>query len=563
MFRLKSVYIQDYKNIHEQTFDFSTNTGYIALVGLNGSGKSNLLEAISIIFDDLYGIARVSDIREYEIQYEIDGVLYTYSTVDEHRNSNPLAKPSSIIACYSGEDRRLWHTAFEKYYMQYFKKAVRNRTFSPQIMYIDKYCWKIAFIALLCSNNADILQFLRECCHFNNIDEISIKFNTDPAKERTFIHHAASRWYHALEQNADADGNINANTIVSADMTTYGARNSVSPNYIFQFLYLLALPKKNKEKRQTIDKLITDIGIEINGLNFDGLSEGEKKMILVTCITQILGNDNSLVLLDEPDAHVHIENKKEILKTIEQYNGQTVLTTHSPIFTNLMTKDNIFPIEYGQLMSKEKQDLISNISGNEIDIINGACVVNSKYIIITEGSTDIQYIQQAIKALRINNPRLNQFDRVAFLPQGSADHTESFYNDIVSKLPDSVVSILYLFDHDHAGQINSQKIQAKPKVQYIFYQPFYNAPYTSTYYIEDFFPEGIYGKQLNITNIPQPLSPNMHYHQIKEILSAIQDQKKIADTIKKNIEQNSKRFDINNYANFLPLLMEILNKLGL
>lgn len=42
MFRLKSVYIKDYKNIQDQTFDFSSNTGYIALIGLNGSGKSNL-----------------------------------------------------------------------------------------------------------------------------------------------------------------------------------------------------------------------------------------------------------------------------------------------------------------------------------------------------------------------------------------------------------------------------------------------------------------------------------------------------------------------------------------
>ncbi len=54
--RLQSLYIKEYKNIKDQSFDFSGNTGYIALIGLNGSGKSNLLEAISMIFDDLYGI---------------------------------------------------------------------------------------------------------------------------------------------------------------------------------------------------------------------------------------------------------------------------------------------------------------------------------------------------------------------------------------------------------------------------------------------------------------------------------------------------------------------------
>ena len=51
--RLKSLYIEDYKNIKKQTFDFSNSTGYIALIGLNGSGKSNLLEAIGLIFNGI------------------------------------------------------------------------------------------------------------------------------------------------------------------------------------------------------------------------------------------------------------------------------------------------------------------------------------------------------------------------------------------------------------------------------------------------------------------------------------------------------------------------------
>lgn len=51
--RLKSLYIQEYKNIKDQTFDFSNNSGYIALIGLNGSGKSNLIEAIALIFNGL------------------------------------------------------------------------------------------------------------------------------------------------------------------------------------------------------------------------------------------------------------------------------------------------------------------------------------------------------------------------------------------------------------------------------------------------------------------------------------------------------------------------------
>lgn len=562
MFRLKSVYIKDYKNIHEQTFDFSTNTGYIALIGLNGSGKSNLLEAIALIFEGILFTHRAVNFH-YEIKYEIGNVEYIrrnrFASRDGARISErDMVYPTSIIACYSGEDRRLWHTAFEKYYMQYFKKAVRNRTFSPQIMYIDKYCWKIAFIALLCSNNADILQFLRECCHFNNIDEISIKFNTDPAKERTFIHHAASRWYHALEQNADAYGNINANTIVSTDMTTYGARNSVAPNYIFQFLYLLALPKKNKEKRQTIDKLITDIGIEINGLNFDGLSEGEKKMILVTCITQILGNDNSLVLLDEPDAHVHIENKKEILKTIEHYNGQTVLTTHSPIFTSLMTNKNIFPMENGQAINAEQRDLISKMANNNINFIDGACIISSKYVIITEGPDDIYHIKSAISAFAALDSKYKALENVSYVFTGGAKEVDKYYDEILKSLYDTITKMVFVFDYDGEGREGAKMVQklidsGKAKLQYVYYHKTYPVPAPDVdFYLEDFFDRITYQDvQLpNINGVPS--------------FAELKKAKTWAESIKKRIQRHRQENSLTpeDYNGFQEFLNQLILSFG-
>ena len=564
MFRLKSLYIKDYKNIHEQTFDFSTNTGYIALIGLNGSGKSNLLEAIALIFEGILFTHRAVNFH-YEIKYEIGNVEYIrrnrFASRDGARISErDMVYPTSIIACYSGEDRRLWHTAFEKYYMQYFKKAVRNRTFSPQIMYIDKYCWKIAFIALLCSNNADILQFLRECCHFNNIDEISIKFNTDPAKERTFIHHAASRWYHALEQNADAYGNINANTIVSTDMTTYGARNSVAPNYIFQFLYLLALPKKNKEKRQTIDKLITDIDIEINGLNFDGLSEGEKKMILVTCITQILGNDNSLVLLDEPDAHVHIENKKEILKTIEQYNGQTIFTTHSPIFTALMSYSNIYPIDKGNAINESQRDLIVKMANNNINYIDGACIIASKYLVITEGPGDINYLKAAIQACGNDESQYKVLEEVSFVYAGGAKLVEEFYNEILSNLYATLKEIVFVFDLDSEGREGAKQVQklidsGLNKIKIIYYNNNYPIvdPNNTDFYLEDIFSRNVY----NIVQLPT-IGGEPTYAQLKKggtLANSIKS--KIAELYKKKLLRDE------DYFPFKPFLRQLKSELGL
>ena len=51
--RLISLYIENYKNIHQQTLEFGPDA-YTTLIGLNGSGKSNWLESLAHIFLCLY-----------------------------------------------------------------------------------------------------------------------------------------------------------------------------------------------------------------------------------------------------------------------------------------------------------------------------------------------------------------------------------------------------------------------------------------------------------------------------------------------------------------------------
>ena len=51
--RIKEFNLGFYKNL-EGNYSFKTNSGYIALIGINGSGKSNLLEVISIIFNQIF-----------------------------------------------------------------------------------------------------------------------------------------------------------------------------------------------------------------------------------------------------------------------------------------------------------------------------------------------------------------------------------------------------------------------------------------------------------------------------------------------------------------------------
>lgn len=564
MFRLKSVYIEDYKNIHDQTFDFSESNGYIALIGLNGSGKSNLLEAISLIFKGVLFDGPPVDFK-YKITYDIDGVEYERKNRVAKRAGAKTAEkdmvyPTSVIACYSGEDSRLWKSVYEQYYMQYFRKAIQNKSFSPEFMYINKYCWKIAFIALLCSQEDSVLQFLRENIGVNNVSDVTIQIHADEAKRAIFTSHLACQWFDKLVamQDTNADYQLNANEIASTDMMAFGAHSNDDPARVFQFLYLLSMPEKNKPEGQTIDKLITDISINLGSINFDNLSEGEKKMILIECITQILSDNNSLVLLDEPDAHVHVGNKKKILDAIEQFEGQTILSTHSPILTSLIPNSGIYPMEKGRLISAEQRDLIAKMANNNISFIDGACIVSSKYLILTEGPGDINYLTAAIDACSKVDGKYKKLDKVSFVYIGGASQVDDFNEEVLAKLYDTIESVVFVFDYDSEGKDGAKAVQklidsGRGKYKILFYNNQYPFVKDVDFYLEDLFTRNAY----SIVALPN-ITGEPTYAQLKKCGSLA---KNVKDKIAKNYRDKALKQE--DYYGFKPFLDQLISVCGL
>lgn len=123
--KLKSVYIEKYKNLSPLTIDFELGNGLTMLVGNNGSGKSNVLEAISGIFHDLF---KGKDSRKIKCDYKLQYTLNEINCVIEQTNGflrcyGPKFKrreyfieenaPHNIIGLYSGEEDRLWTSFYE------------------------------------------------------------------------------------------------------------------------------------------------------------------------------------------------------------------------------------------------------------------------------------------------------------------------------------------------------------------------------------------------------------------------------------------------------------------
>lgn len=576
--KLKSLYIKKYKNL-SGTYNFEESNAYIALIGLNGSGKSNLLEVISIIFKIISGLCPQNSIGDFSFTYEIDGRIYYAEYWDYNGKlfiNNTQRRPSSIISCYSGEDDRLWKHGYEDYYVRFFNAAIAGGEYKPTSLYINKYCWKIAFISLLFSENEEVKRFITDKLHFSH-DTVTVQFKTK--KDANPQAHDASNWYKRVEAKFGGKEILIDELINNEDVELLCGKYPYLTNdqIVFYYLYFLYMPDKRGTLGLEADKIIESIDIKLNDYFFDNLSEGEKKLILIECITKVLSDENSLVLLDEPDAHTHIAMKKDLLKLISEFEGQTIMTTHSPMFLNKrwdgFDENNIFYLHDGKIEDTEPLKHLAELTDNEIDYFEGSFILSSKYILVVEGKYDDKYLRKAISIFEKSDSKYSKLNDVAIISANSASSAEVIYNQILSKCIAKIEKIVFLFDYDDGGWKDGwKKIDAISgrglKIIPMFYQDSYpsvNYPTSDalisaanggqktikpdkTYMVEDIFSESAY---LSV------ITPVINSRKYKDFRNNSIGNKGTA--IKDYIEKHYNTFPDTAFDGFKTVLDELMN----
>ena len=72
--------LSQYKNLEELNLEFSPKSPITVLIGNNGSGKTNILEAISHVFSQLYKKEGQFDFL-FKLSYCINGTYYRISYI--------------------------------------------------------------------------------------------------------------------------------------------------------------------------------------------------------------------------------------------------------------------------------------------------------------------------------------------------------------------------------------------------------------------------------------------------------------------------------------------------
>lgn len=474
--KFKSLSIKGYKNIKDLEIDFDDKKGITVLIGKNGCGKSHVLEALSSIFAGLYKNLYVPPFN-YTIIYEItgrkveiqkEGEKYKFMVDDKSYLQAKFLRdvsllPKNVIACYSGDNLRLWNDCYRPYYNDYIS-TIKSAERIPELpmLYINRYNLAISLLLLFFYDFkvfTDVKDFCNNTLKIQAISKIKFTFNIKKISE----------WKENLViQMVKAICNIENMSELSKDtieLTTIQLRKRLEymeQREFFKMMYAATTPKE--------DKVITDISFDIllnNGatISLEDLSEGEHKNLLMFVILESIADENSLLLLDEPDSHIHISRKTQLKELFEKYsNRENVITTHSPTLAvkfeghieglGLDSKGNTVVID------SEKAKLVASITDNMWNIHeqNMFLASNKPITLLVEGQTDKIHILAAYKALQANYIDLD-FDVFYF---GGADNIPQFMIGLKTCETDfSNRKIIAIFDNDKEGRNCLNQTQVK------------------------------------------------------------------------------------------------------
>lgn len=486
---------------------------------------------------------------------------YTFSTDNQvtteetfHRNSS-IFLPKNVISCYSGESSRLWDYYYYPYYKDYIK-SIKSSNVIPQLplIYINKFSLEIALLTFFFydfSAYSDIASFCSDKLNIRKINKIIFKFESNRFKE--WKDNPILQMIKAICQVDDI-----ADVPNEKELTVDEIKNNL--NYLeadqrqfFYYLYGATMPKD--------DKLISEIKFEIELNNdtvitIDDLSEGEKKNLLIQFILETIADENSLILFDEPDSHIHVSRKVELKNTFDKYqNRENIWTTHSPSLASAFVDNHIIGLgvdENGsvKIIEKENADLISYITKGIWDIHqqNVFLSSNKPLTLLVEGLTDKLILAQAFKVLK-NNYKSLKFD---IFHCGGADNIPHLLTGLRTsdfKLVNK--KIIAIFDSDTEGidccnrsQVKYSKAKNK-KGLYAIVLPKKNAT------IESFFPTQKFNDAYT-----EALSENPFNGSVTDFSKNLMTKSKI------KLSENCKNFaaqDFDEFRAIFDLLVEINN----
>lgn len=439
-----------FRNLKGLRIKFDSKMSTYVVIGTNGAGKSNVLEALSSVFKTLYYDSNRNFEFDFYLKYEIlnhdillisndDSHKFVFkidnTEVEDAEMEDILAQylPSRIICNYSGEDSRIYESYYKEPREHYTKELIKGMAaHSLQMMFVNKDYWKIIFVVMACCKDQveAFANFLTTTLGVNVIDHIILHVDE---KELDGWSNSAPALYlrQLLARTAGRDISIE-------DFCPNGE------DALFVYNNLVGVYELIKE-----DFVITFN----NGIDTAFFSEGEKKMMVVLFMLEALSDERSLLLLDEPDSHIHVAQKGKLVSFLtETDNRENVITTHSPSLTTQFDDEAIIMLSAdvngnAEVVDKDKAAIVKILTNDTWTIQQQNIFLNSnKDILLVEGWTDEAYISKALEVFHKQGKYMDL--DFSYLPCNGSSNVKIMSEKFHPKKNQMMIA---LFDNDGAG----------------------------------------------------------------------------------------------------------------
>ena len=387
-----------FKNLNDIKVEFDESNLMTVIVGGNGSGKSNVIEALVSIFRNLD--LGESPTFKYELKYRLgDGNTQKWMTViadpdgktlsqqyhiiaaDSEKDVGkkvPMSKvkrdnkgesaylPKHVFAYYSGPSDRLenyFKLHRTNFYRSLLYKKIDLKADIRPLFYAKPYHSQFVLLAFFLSKQStDEKDFLRQHLGIESLESVHFVMRKPGwAKNKKELFWGADgvvrEFLDALYPHCLAPVKITRNEdvkLTSGNITNEffhlflqdvetlrDFAKDLAPDVFFKMLESTLLSEIISEVRVRVKVTSSE-----EPLSFSELSEGEQQLLTVLGLLKFTGGKDSLFLLDEPDTHLNPAWTVKYLEFLRRFvpdekTSHLLMVSHHPLAIAELEKEQV------------------------------------------------------------------------------------------------------------------------------------------------------------------------------------------------------------------------------
>ncbi|OPG06700.1 hypothetical protein B1R27_16515 [Streptomyces sp. GKU 895] len=383
--RILEVSLPSFKNLHNFRVSFDREAPVSVLVGRNGAGKSNLLEALTVIFRDLdlgFPPSFAYDLK-YEIKgqiieisaAEIEGARHLSCSVDGEQvpaskfvgTAGAQYRPRHVFGYYSGPSNRL-EEHFSAHQERFYRDLLRGveKPLRP-LFYARNVYSSFVLLAFFLDDDPTVQDLLRGQLGIHDLDSVMFVMQKPSWSSRA----GDKRFWNARGTVRGFLDRLYALALAPMRLdrrVPVGLARFARSEHLFLYLSGLAETRalaseytSNQEFFKALEstymsELIHDVRIRVStargstSLTFRQLSEGEQQLLLVLGLMRFTREEESLFLLDEPDTHLNPAWSVQYRKFLHDFGAldegsHVLMATHDPLVVAGLLKSEVRILE--------------------------------------------------------------------------------------------------------------------------------------------------------------------------------------------------------------------------